>query len=303
VDQIMGSQALLNTLIDGYKEVVPGGRLFEWTIEYAINTTFKSYGEVERLDVTRIDCLDCTRYDHRIFAGTIQFTDLELARNQEPNRKVDILERKLDNGKKSAGEQLNKMLYLDGLGNSGKDWGGLAQIIPDDPTTGTVGGIPASFTFWRSRQTSGAATATPFDNLPSALTSVMNLCSIGGVDAWPTAVVMDRVSFQGYESGLVKIERLVRNDGQGATGGDIGFLNRALSHKGVPLFYDEAAPAGKAYVINSKFLHLCALKGAWMRMKEPVEPGDFLTSSYRVYSFGNLCASARRHLGVVTGIS
>jgi len=300
VDNIFSSQGLLYLLNEeGFKESVSGGRLFEFSIEYAINSTFKSYGETDQLDTTRVDVFDAARYSQKIFAGTIQFTDLELARNQEPGRKFDVLEKKLENGRKSAAEQLNAMLYKDGTGNASLDMDGLARIIPDDPTLGTVGGIAPSFTFWRSRSVNGVKTATAYDNLIPAMTTCVNLCTLGGVDAYPTGIVMDRATFEAYEASLVKIERLVRNDGQGATGGDIGFLARALEFKGIPAIYDELCTAQHVFVLNNRFLKLLYLKGAWMRMKDPIEPGDRLTASYRVYTFGNLTASARRHLGVV----
>jgi hypothetical protein len=303
VDNIFTSQGLIYMLnAEGFKESAAGGRLFEYSVEYAVNTTFRSYGELELLDTTRIDVFDAARYNQKLFAGTIQFSDLELIRNQVANRKFDILESKLANGRSSALENLNTMLYGDGTGNGGQDMDGLAKIIATDPTTGTVGGInAATFTFWRNKQTSGAKTTTAFDNLRTTLTSVFNQCSLGGTEKIPTGVIMDRTSFQGYEGLLVAVEKIERRDK--ASGGDIGFLNQAIEFKGIPMVYDENATAGIAYFVNNRFLKLTYLKGGWMKMKEPVEPGNQLAVSYRVMTFGNLCASARRHLGCVTAIT
>jgi hypothetical protein len=303
VDNIFTSQGLIYLLNEeGFKESAAGGRQFEFTVEYAVNTTFKSYGELETLDTTRIDVFDAARYDQKIFAGTVQFSDLELVRNQVANRKFDILEGKLANGRNSAMEQLNTMLYGDGTGNGGKDMDGLAKIISTTPTTGVVGGInSATFTFWRNRQNSGAKTTTAFDNLRSAMTTTLNQCTLGGTEAYPTGIVSDRASFEGYESILVAVEKIERN--AKATGGDIGFLNRAIEFKGVPWIYDENATAGNAYFVNNRFLKLSYLKGAWMKMKDKVEPNNQLAATYRVFTFGNLCASARRHLGVCNSIT
>ena len=77
-DNIFTSQALLYLFGEsGFKESTAGGRQFEATLEYATNTTFKSYGELETLDTTRIDVFDAARYDQKIFAGTVVFSDLE----------------------------------------------------------------------------------------------------------------------------------------------------------------------------------------------------------------------------------
>jgi len=303
-DSIFSSQGLLYLLNEeGFKETAAGGRLFECSVLYAVNTTFKSYSELETLDTTRIDVFDAARYDQKIVAGTIVFSDLELVRNQVANRKFDILEQKLENGKMSHGEALNTQLYSNGSGNGGKDFDGLAKIISSTPTTGVVGGIDAgTFTFWRNRQNSGTTGSTPFANLRSALTTTINQCSLGGVDAYPTGIVMDRASFEGYESLLVAVERITREGGK-ATGGDVGFLNRAIEVKGIPAIYDESCPAGTAYVINNKFLKVFYLKGAYAKMKEIVEPANQLSGVYRVFTFGNMGALARRHLGVVTSIT
>jgi len=161
-DSIFSSQGLLYLLNEeGFKETAAGGRLFECSVLYAVNTTFKSYSELETLDTTRIDVFDAARYDQKIVAGTIVFSDLELVRNQVANRKFDILEQKLENGKMSHGEALNTQLYSNGSGNGGKDFDGLAKIISSTPTTGVVGGIDAgTFTFWRNRQNSGTTGST-----------------------------------------------------------------------------------------------------------------------------------------------
>lgn len=303
-DNIFTIQALLNLLgEEGSKEEAGGGRLFEYDVEYAINTTFRGYAEDEDLDTTRINVFDAARYDQKIFAGTVNFSDLELARSQDPNRKVDILTAKIDNGKNSAAQQLNGQLFGDGTGDGGNAFDGLAKIISSTPTTGTVGGInAATFPFWRNRQTAGTKTSTAFDNLPAALRSIYNQCSLGGVKATVTGIVTDRTSFEGYEASLVTIERIVRDGGK-ATGGDSGFINDAIKFKACAMMYDEQATSATAYFVNNKFLKLAYLKGYWMKLKEKAEPANALMQVYRVETFGNLCASARRHLGVVTAIS
>jgi hypothetical protein len=302
-DNVFTIQALLYLFGEsGFKESVSGGRQFEATVEYATNTTFKSYGELETLDTTRIDVFDAARYDQKIFAGTVVFSDLEELRNAVENRKIDIIESKLKNGTNTAMEYLDAMLYLDGTGNSSKDLDGLAKIISSTPTTGTVGGINrATFPFWRNRQNSGAKTTNPYDNLRSTATTTFNQCSLGGTERTPTGVVSDRGTFEGYESILVNIERLYRADAK--KDGDIAFINDAIAFKGKPWVYDEQAPANTAYFVNNQFLKLEYLKGGWLTMKDPVEPANQLARVHRVMTVANLITTASRHLGVLTSIS
>lgn len=268
------------------------------------NTTVQSMGEMDTMDTTRVDVFDCARYDQRIIGNTIVFSELEALRNTPENRKIDVIKSKLKNGTNSHLETLNTMLYGDGSGNGGKDFDGLAKVISSTPTTGTVGGInAATFSFWRNKQNAGTQTTTAFDNLRASLTTTFNQCSLGGIEKRPTGIVTDRPSFEGYEGLLVAIERLVKDSPKNDGNADIAFLNDAISFKGVPLIYDENATAATAYLLNDQFLHLTVLQGGWMKMFDPVEPANQLARVHRVMTVGNLCADARRHLGVVTAIS
>lgn len=302
-NNIFNSRALFYALGDeGFKEEVNGGRLFEFTIEYAENTTFRSYGEFETLDTTRIDVFDCARYDQKTAAGTVNFSDLEIARNQGQGQKIDLVAGKLDNGKNSFVGTLNRQFNGDGTGNGGKDMNGIGSLISSTPTIGTVGGINrATFAFWRNRQNSGAKSSTAFDNLRTSATTTFNQCSLGGVESTPTSVITDRATFEGYESLLVAVEKIERQ--AKATGGDIAFLNDAIQFKSAAMYYDEDATAGEMRFLNAKYLKCMYLKGAWMKMKEPVEPANGLSRIYRAYTFGNLGTNGSRYLGVVTAIT
>jgi hypothetical protein len=303
-DNIFSSQAFLYLLRDGgYSESADGGRLFEATVEYALNSTFRSIAETETIDTTRIDVFDCARYEQKIFAGSVVFSDLEELRNSVANRKIDVIKGKLKNGVNSAMEGLNLMCWGDGTGNSGKDFDGVQKIVPVNPTVGTVGGINAgTWAFWRSKQASGQKNTQPFDNLRAAMLSVHNQCSLGGTEKKPTGAITDRASFEGYIKLLTDIERLVK-DANGEADPDIGWLNDAVAFMGIPFLYDESAVPGNVYFLNKNYLKLITLKGAFMKMKDPVEPSNALMRIHRVFTVGNLCASARRHQGVVSGVN
>jgi hypothetical protein len=300
-DNIFTSRALFYAFgEDGFKEEVDGGRLFERTVEYAENTTHAVQGELDTLDTTRIDVFDCARFNQKIAAGTVVYSELEKLRAQAANQKFDVLAAKLQNSKNSHIALLNRQLWGTGLG--GNDLDGIQKLISITPTTGTVGGInAANFTFWRNRQTSGAASVTAYDNVQSSFRSIHNLCSLGGTDKAPTAIVSDRSTFEGFESTLTQLARYDRADRKKS--GDPAFLNDALAYKGKPYFYDEDAPSGEARFINNEFLKFNYLSGGWMKMYPAVDPADQLSNIHKLATFGNLTCSARRHLGVVSAIS
>lgn len=302
-DNIFGSNALFYFLgEDGFKEEADGGRLIEEGIEYAENSTFKSYDELEALDTTRISVFDAARYEWKINAGTVVYSELERLRAQAASGKYDLIANKLENGKNSHIAAINRQAWSDGTGNGGKDIAGIQHIISATPTTGVVGQINrATFSFWRNQQTSGAKTTTAFDNLRSAMRSVYNLCSRGGVEETPSAFMTNRTVFEGYESILLANERITIEDKK--KGADAGIKNTLLMFKGAPGSYDEAAPSGNLYFFNNKNLKFYYLKGGWMKMYPEVDPANQLANVHKVATFGNMGTNNSRRLGVVSGIT
>jgi hypothetical protein len=285
---------------DGFREEADGGRQFEYGVEYAENTNFHSYGEVDSLDTTRIPVFDAARYDPKICAGTVVITELERIRAQAKSGKYDLLKIKLENGKNSHISDMNRQLL--GAGAGANDIQGIQIPISTTPTTGSVGGINgATFSFWRNKQASGAQSVSAYDNLRSALTSIYNQCSLGGVKNIPRWVCTDRTSFGGYEGILVAIEQIANM--QMKQSGDIAFANEMLKFKGATMFYDEDAPAGNAYLYNNTNLKVDYYKGGWMKMYAARDPYNQLAMVTKVASFLNLGTNARRHLGVVSAIS
>lgn len=284
------------------RDAANGGRVFDFTLEYAENTTFRSVSEMETLDTTRIDVFDAARYDWKISAGTVIWSDLEELRAAAQSAKIDLIESKLESGKNSHIANMNRQLLGDGNGNGGKDMSGLKNVISATPTTGTVGGINrANFAFWRNKQTSGTQTSSAFDNLRSSMRSIYNQCSRGGMIDAPSAALTTRTVFEGFESLLIANERFEVQDkmsnGQGA------FQNESLKFKGASLFYDEDLDTDNLYFYNPRFLKLIYLKGAWMKMKNKIEPANQLASVQRIFTVANLATNNSRRLGVVSSIT
>ena len=302
-DAILNSRALFYLLgKGGFKEKASGGKTFELSVEYATNTTFKSYGELETLDTTRIDVFDAAQFSPKIAAGTIVYSELERLRAQADAGKFDVLAEKLENGKDSHINDLNTQCWSDGTGNGSKDFGGMQLLIASDPTTGTVGGINrATFSFWRNRQASGAKSSSDFDNLRAQMRSVWNQCSLGGLKKTPTGALTTRTVMEGYESLLIANERYSTADK--TSKGDAGFNNSVLMFKGTKLAYDEAAPSGTLYFFNSDDLKIVYYAGGWMKMYPEVDPANQLANVHKVATFGNMVTGNPRHLGVVTAIT
>ena len=300
-DNIFTSRAFFMSMgKDGFKEESGGGRLFEYGVMFAENSNFHSYGEAEELDTSRINVFDAARYDQKICAGTVVYSELERLRSLGGGGKFDYLTEILNNGMESHKADLNRQLL--GSATTGTDINGIQVVISSTPTTGSVGGINrATFSFWRNRQNSGAQSVSAYDNLRSALTTTYNQCSLGGVKNTPRWVLTDRASFQGYEQILVAIEQFA--EAQIKNTGDIAFKNDMLRFKGATMFFDEDAPSGNAYLYNNQNLKVPYLKGGWAKMFPPNDPYNQLMVVHKVMTVANLATNGSRHLGVVTSIT
>ena len=184
---------------DGYLGL-NGGRKIEISLEYAINTTFKSYDDLEGLDTTRIDVFDAAQYDWKQVAGTVVISEKEKAFTQGSGGKFDLLASKLDNAKNSHDYEINRQMYTDGTGNGSKDIGGLDLLVPTNPLLGTVGGIARpTFSWWRNQIATGTKTTNAYDNLRSSMTTCYNLCSRGVGGEYPNVIISDATVFGAYE--------------------------------------------------------------------------------------------------------
>jgi hypothetical protein len=249
-----------------------------------------------------VPVFDAARYEIKTAAGTVDWTDLEQAKAQDPNQKIDLIDEKLENGKNSHTDDMNRQL-LGVATASANNVLSIKDIISDTPTIPVVGGIdPSLWPFWRNKQTSGAnGGGAAFSNLRPAMRSIYNQCSRGGLLEHPTAILFRRQEFEGYESTLVPNERFTtadkNRDGQGA------FDNAVLRFKGAEAFYDEDLDVASAYFYNPKYLKIAFLRGYWMKMSDKLEPVNALTYTQKLRTHWALVTDQRRRLGVITGIN
>jgi hypothetical protein len=299
-DNVFEDYWLLNRLKggDGFLSV-DGGDVITASLEYAVNGTVAWYSDTQTISTTRADVFDRAEFSWKECAGTVVMSELEAAINQGSARKFNLLDGKMKNLKSSLDDLMNAALYSDGTGSSSLEMGGLQHIIATAPTSGTVGGINrATFSFWRSQQTSGAKTTSAFDNLRSTMRSIYNLSSNGVAGQHPKFIATTRTVFEGFEGLLLANERFT-----GKESGEGGFKNEVLKFKGAMISYDNDCPSGLAYFCNPKFLKLAYAKGHWYRGHPSVEPANQTVKVFKVHAIANLITTNSRMLGCVSGIT
>jgi hypothetical protein len=279
-----------------------GGRSINGPIEYTNNTTVASYNDVETIDTTRVDVFDEFTYAWKQYAGTMVMSELEKGKNQGEGRKFDLQAGKMRNLRNSFFRVLNTDAYGDGTGNGSRAMLGLQALIPNNPATGTVGGINrATFTFWRPKQTSGAKTSTAFDNLRAAMRSIYNQSSTGVDEEHPDMASTERTVFEGYESLALPYERINRESPNDKLVS--GFKNNVIMFKDLYLSYDDANPSGSMYIFNRRNFFLKYLKGYWMKGLGVVNPANQTVDVFRVMTICQFVTNNSRHGGVITSIT
>ena len=281
------------------KTVLNGGAKIIIPLMYEKNSTVKSYSGYDPLDVTPQEGISAAEYEWKQIAGSITVSRSEERKNSGESQVINLLDSKIRQAELSLEDTLSTMLFSDGTGNGGKDLMGLAALLKDTPTTGSVGGISrATNTWWRNQYTTGTKTTTAYDNLLAAMRTVYNRSSKGSDH--PDLILSDRDTFEGYESLLVTNERF-----QDQKTGDAGFEN--LKFKGATVLWDPACPGstsdGRMYFLNSKYLSWVVDEQTDFTITPFVRPKDQDAKTAQILFMGNFVASNLQRQGVITAIS
>lgn len=258
------------------------------------NPNVASYEYYDQLPVAQTNEFTTLNYGWSRIAGTVIISDQEEDENKGDSMIFKLLKAKLDVLEESIKEKFSEYLYAAG---GGTDPLGLASLIPDDPTTGTLGGINrASETQWRT-------SAYDFDsgldatNIEEAFDDVLMDLTLKGDK--PDLILAGRNIIRLYRAAVR--DKVVINISETANGKrmmDLGF--GGIQHQNIPILYDEDCPVNKAYFINSKYLRLHILRGVNMKVKSLSSPWDTDASGSRVVWQGQLALwKAYRTHGVI----
>jgi hypothetical protein len=190
--------------------------------------------------------------------------------------KLEVLE-------ESIKEKFSSYLYAAG---GGLDPIGLASLIPDDPTSGTLGGINrATETQWRTSayDFAGALNST---NIEEAFDDVLLDLTLKGER--PDLILCGRNIWRHYRAAVRdKVVLNLSDTSNGKRMIDLGF--EVTKHNGIDMLYDEDCGNNRVYFINSKYLRLHMLKGVNMRVKQLTAPWNMDVTGSRIVWQGQYC--------------
>jgi hypothetical protein len=178
---------------------------------------------------------------------------------------------------------------------TGTDPNGLGNLIPADPTTGSVGGISlATESQWRSSSYDFAGTLSP-ENIEEAFDDILEIDLNRGASTGVDKKSKPTVGFLGRN--IYRMHRAAARDKTTIQLGETGFGKKLINlgitgttHNGVPMLFDEKLGANVAYFVNDAFMSLHILKGVNMKIKKLVAPWNTDATGRRVVWEGQLCS-------------
>lgn len=263
-DNVTNNNAALKRLkAKGNVKPFSGGNVILQEIMYSDSTTnnTNSYSGYELLNISPNSPISAASFNIKQYAAAVSMSGLEMLQNAGKEKMIDLMEGRINIAEAQLQNRIGGDIYLDGTGNGGKNITGLALAVPDDPTTGTYGGInraTAAFSFWRSQKysgvTDGGAAVSAANIIPYMTTLALRM--VRGTDK-PDLYVADSTYFAFYVNAMQAIQR-VQTDG----GGDAGSGFASLKFYGGGMSADvvcdggigSAATAAHMWMLNTNYI-------------------------------------------------
>lgn len=260
-DSVSKNNALLSRLKEkGNQRPITGGSKILEELEYG-EGDMVWYSGYDTISYSPKQLFTAAEYALKLCAVPVAISGEEMLKNSGPEQMMDLLEKRVSNAEKTLCNKISQAIYSDGTGSSGKEIGGLALLVADDPTSGTVGNINRATTgneFWRNK--SATATITK-DNITQEMSALYNKCTRGSDK--PDLIVCDDALYGIYDSTLMDMQRF--SDPKLA---DAGFVS--LKFKGADVIYDGGqggyCPANHMYFLNTNYIYLRTHKDRDMKV-------------------------------------
>ena len=226
-DNVTNNNALLRKVkAKGNVRTFSGGNVIMEEVMYTDSATINanSYSGYEVINIAPNSPISSAEFSIKQYAGAVSMSGLEMLQNAGKEQIIDLMEGRVKVAETQLQNRMDYDLYQDGTGNASKNVTGLALAVPDDPTTGTYGGISrTTYNFWRSQYyrgvTDGGA-AVSAANIQQYMTTLALRCVRGSnkPDLW----IGDATYFAFYVNSLQAIQRIQTTSGDGKAGAGFG---------------------------------------------------------------------------------
>jgi hypothetical protein len=269
--------------------VEDGGPQITNPLIVGLNPNVTSMQYYDTVPVNQTNEFTTVEYNMSRVVGSLIISDQEEDENQGRAQIFKIIKGKIMALDESISRQF--ATYHTSVG-TGTDPNGLGNLVPADPTTGSVGGINlATEPQWRSSSYDFAGTLTP-ENIEEAFDDIIELDlnrQDDGDTGKPTVIFAGRNIYRMHKA-AARDKQIISLDSTGTGKKLINLGITGTTHNGVPLLFDEKLGANVAYFVNEEYLTLHVLRGVNMRIKQLVAPWNVDATGRRVVWEGQLCS-------------
>lgn len=260
-----------------------GGKDITNPITLGRNPNVSSYRYYDELPVAQTSEFDDVKYNFSRVAGSVIISDQEQDENEGETAVFKLMTAKMEVLEESIKEKFSDYLYGSG---AGADPNGLSNLIPDDPTTGTLGDISrATETQWRTSVYDFAGSLDA-SNIEEAFDDILMDLKLKGDK--PDLILAGRNVIRSYRQAVRdKVTLNLSESKNGSKMFDLGF--EGISHNGITILYDEDCPVDKCYFINSKYLRTHIMKKRNFSVKDLVAPWTVDAVGKRSVWMGQMC--------------
>lgn len=282
----------VSTYLHAKKRVIveDGGPSITNPLIVGLNPNVQSMQYYDTLNIAQTDEFTTVSYNMSRVVGSLIISDQEEDENQGRAAIFKIISGKI----KALDESISRQFatYHTSVG-TGTDPNGLGNLIPADPTTGTVGGINlATESQFRSSSYDFGATLTP-ENIEEAFDDIieldLNRSNDGQQSPKPTVIFAGRNIYRMHKAAARDKQQIsLDSTGTGKKLVNLGIVG--TTHNGVPLLFDEKLSANDAYFVNDAYLTLHVLRNTNMRVKKLIAPWNMDATGRRIVWEGQLCS-------------
>ncbi len=226
------------------------------------------------------------------------FSHLEVAQNSGESKQHDLIQGKTKNLERTITNNVGAALAYNGTENSGKSFGGLAYIIADYPTTGTVGGINRATSgneFWRNQVMDESA-----DSITLSATTMLDAMELLYVRCTrnsdtPNLWVKGNTYWRYFTGAVNANQRYIReSDNAKARTSHAYYL-----FKNTKVFHDPNVGASRSYALNTDYLKLKVHKDRNMTPDKPRYPASQRATVIPIDIMANMTCSNASVQGVM----
>jgi hypothetical protein len=296
-DNVMDHHPLLARLRRKGRTVnVSGGVKILENLEYAENSTAKWYNGLELLDISASDVLTSAEFAWKQFNVNAVFSGLEELQNNGKEQMHNLIRARIRNAEKTAVNQIGAAVFNSNTENGGKAIGGLQHLVPDDPTTGVVGGIDSDpQTWWRSQRIdlSDQAGSTDIAKMPQAMNRLM-IATTRDRDM-PDMFLGGTTYFTFYLESLQANQRFTSD-----TEASAGFRSLKFWGGAADVFFDVGCLATRMYALNTDYIYFRSHTDRNFTTAANKVATNQDATVVPIFWAGNMTASNRSLQGVIT---